>query len=92
MATLFPEITEKILRLEEIKNDPEAWEEIEKLNKQLIEVDGFKKHILQQEILRYFGISDDQLDYNVLMLSGGEQTKVQIAKFLKYIFDKCHFL
>jgi len=82
MATLFPEITEKILRLEEIKNDPEAWEEIEKLNKQLIEVDGFKKHILQQEILRYFGISDDQLDYNVLMLSGGEQTKVQIAKFL----------
>ena len=82
MNTLFPEITEKINRLEEIKNNADAWEEIETLNKGLIEVDGFKKHTLQQEILRYFGITDDQLEYNVLMLSGGEQTKVQIAKFL----------
>jgi ATP-binding cassette subfamily F protein 3 len=65
MNSLFPELTAKIHRLEE-----------------LIEIDGFKKHILQWEILRYFGITDDQLDYNVLMLSGGEQTKVQIAKFL----------
>lgn len=82
MNTLFPEIIKKIVRLEEIKDDPESWEEIERLNKELIEVDGFKKDILRQEILRYFGITDEQLDYNVLQLSGGEQTKVQIAKFL----------
>lgn len=82
MNSLFPELTIKIHRLEEIKNDSDAWEEIEQLNKDLIETDGFRKHILQWEILRYFGITDDQLDYNVLMLSGWEQTKVQIAKFL----------
>jgi len=82
MNSLFPKLTKKIERLEEIKNNPDDWEEIETLNKELIEVDGFKKHILQWEILRYFGITDDQLDYNVLMLSGWEQTKVQIAKFL----------
>jgi ATP-binding cassette subfamily F protein 3 len=82
MNSLFPQLTIKIHRLEEIKDDPEAWEEIEQLNKELIETDGFKTHILQWEILRYFGITDDQLDFNVLMLSGWEQTKVQIAKFL----------
>lgn len=82
MNSLFPELTVKIHRLEEIKNDSDAWEEIEQLNKNLIETDWFRKHILQWEILRYFGITDDQLDYNVLMLSGWEQTKVQIAKFL----------
>lgn len=82
MNTLFPEIRAKIERLEQIQSDPEAWEEIESLNKELIEVDGFKKDILRQEVLRYFGITDEQLEYNVLQLSGGEQTKVQIAKFL----------
>jgi len=82
MNTLFPDIIAKIARLEGIKDDPESWEEIETLNKELIELDGFKKDILRQEILRYFGITDDQLDFNVLQLSGGEQTKVQIAKFL----------
>lgn len=82
MNTLFPEIRKKIEKLEEIKNDPEAWEETQKLNRQLVEVDGFKKDILRQEVLRYFGITDDQLEFNVLQLSGGEQTKVQIAKFL----------
>jgi ATPase subunit of ABC transporter with duplicated ATPase domains len=82
MNTLFPEIIADIARLNEIKDDPEQWEEIESLNKQLVEVDGFKKDILRQEVLRYFDITDDQLDFNVLQLSGGEQTKVQIAKFL----------
>lgn len=82
MATLFPDITKQIQRLEAISQDKEAWEEREALNKKLIENDGFKKHKLQQEILRYFDISDTQLDFNVLQLSGGEQTKVQIAKFL----------
>ena len=58
------------------------WEEIEKLSKELIEIDGFKKYNLQLEILKYFWFTESQLDFNVLQLSGGEQTKVQIAKFL----------
>jgi len=70
MNSIFPEITEKITRLEVIKNDPESWEEVEEITSRLTQLDGFKKHALQQEILRYFGISDEQLDYNVLMLSG----------------------
>lgn len=82
MLSIFPEINEKISRLNEIKNDSEKWEEIEKLNKDLIEIDWFRKHILQLEILKYFWFSDEQLDFNVLQLSGWEQTKVQIAKFL----------
>jgi len=82
MASIFPDITQKIEKLHSLSDDAEAWEERERLNKQLIECDGFKKDILRQEILRYFGITDDQLDFNVLMLSGWEQTKVQIAKFL----------
>lgn len=82
MNMLFPEISAKIETLEQLQKVWEDWEVIEKLNKELIEMDGFKKHILQKEILRYFGISDSQLEYNVLSLSGGEQTKVQIAKFL----------
>jgi len=82
MATIFPDITHKIERLHSLQDQAEAWEERETLNKELIECDWFKKDILRQEILRYFGITDDQLDFNVLQLSGGEQTKVQIAKFL----------
>ncbi len=82
MNTIFPWLKEKIERLDEIKNDPEAWEEIETLNREIIAEDGFKKDGLKQEVLRYFGIGDEQLEYNVLQLSGWEQTKVQIAKFL----------
>ncbi|MDD5213124.1 MAG: ATP-binding cassette domain-containing protein [Candidatus Gracilibacteria bacterium] len=82
MLDLFPEINKQIERLNEIKENPEAWKETEDLNKLLVENDGFKKHTLQLEILKYFGFSDEQLDFNVLQLSGGEQTKVQIAKFL----------
>jgi len=82
MLNIFPEINEKISKLNEIKNDNEKWEEIEKLNKDLIEIDWFRKHTLQLEILKYFWFKDEQLDFNVLQLSGWEQTKVQIAKFL----------
>lgn len=82
MLEIFPEINEKISRLNEIKENPDFWEETEKLNKQLIELDWFKKHKLQLEILKYFWFSDEQLNFNVLQLSGWEQTKVQIAKFL----------
>ncbi len=82
MLELFPEINKQIARLNEIQNDSEAWEEVESLNKSLIEEDGFKKYLLQLDILKYFWFSDEQLDFNVLQLSGWEQTKVQIAKFL----------
>lgn len=82
MMELFPEINQKINRLNEINSNPDFWEETEKLNKELIEVDWFKKHILQTEILKYFWFSEEQMDFNVLQLSGWEQTKVQIAKFL----------
>lgn len=82
MLEIFPEINKKINRLEEIKNDSESWEEIQNLNKELADIDGFKKYDLQLEILKYFWFSDKQFEYNVLQLSGWEQTKVQIAKFL----------
>ncbi|MDD2907445.1 MAG: ABC-F family ATP-binding cassette domain-containing protein [Candidatus Gracilibacteria bacterium] len=82
MMSIFPEINNKIDKLNSIKNNSEKWEEIERLNKDLIDLDGFRKHTLQTEILKYFGFKDEQFDFNVLKLSGGEQTKVQIAKFL----------
>lgn len=82
MSNIFPEINKKIHRLHEIQNDMDLWDETEKLNKQLAEIDGFRKYELQQEILKYFGFSEEQMDFNVLQLSGWEQTKVQIAKFL----------
>lgn len=82
MLELFPEINKQIERLNEIKENPEAWQETEELNKLLVENDWFKKHTLQLEILKYFWFSEEQLDFNVLQLSGWEQTKVQIAKFL----------
>ena len=82
MLELFPEINKKIARLDEIQLNPEAWEEVEQLNKQLIEIDWFKKNLLQTDILKYFWFSEEQMNFNVLQLSGWEQTKVQIAKFL----------
>lgn len=82
MLGIFPEINEKINELNEIKNDPTKWQEVEKLNKFLINIDWFKKYNLQLEILKYFWFSEEQMNLNVLKLSGWEQTKVQIAKFL----------
>jgi len=82
MDNIFPVINQKIKRLNEIQNDMDLWDETEQLNKDLAEIDGFRKHELQHEILKYFGFSDEQMNFNVLQLSGWEQTKVQIAKFL----------
>lgn len=70
MLQVFPEIHQKITTLNALGDDGNHWEEREKLNKELIEIDGFRKYALQIEILKYFGFSDDQLDYNVLQLSG----------------------
>jgi len=39
MLELFPEINAQIKRLDEIKEDVEAWEEAEELNKSLLAVD-----------------------------------------------------
>ncbi|MBS9775339.1 ABC-F family ATP-binding cassette domain-containing protein [Candidatus Gracilibacteria bacterium] len=82
MLEVFPEVTEKLQRYEEIKDNPDCWEEANKLNLELLEMDGYRKNTIALEILKYFGFSDEQMEYNVLQLSGGEQTKVQIAKFL----------
>ena len=82
MLELYPEINEKIDRLNSINTYEDKWEEKEEINKYLIENDWFKKHVLQLEILKYFWFTDDQMDLNVLSLSWWEQTKVQIAKFL----------
>ncbi len=82
MLLVFPEITGKVNRLKEIENDTEHWEESNSINAYLRENDGYRKYELQTEILKYFGFSDSQLDLCVLSLSGWEQTKVQIAKFI----------
>ena len=79
---VFPEITAKINRIAEIEYQDEYWEEAHAIKAYLRENDGYFKYDLQLDILRYFGFSEKQLDFNVLKLSGGEQTKVQIAKFL----------
>lgn len=82
MLMVFPEITEKMNRLSEIEYDDSHWEEADSIKTYLWEYDGFRRYDLQTEILRYFGFTEEQLNFNVLQLSGGEQTKVQIAKFL----------
>lgn len=82
MLMVFPDITAKVNRLKEIENDDSHWEEIDEINTYLREYDGYRKYDLQTEILRYFWFSDEQLNLNVLLLSGWEQTKVQIAKFI----------
>ena len=82
MDNIFPEINNKIHRLNEIQNNMDLWDETEQLNKELAEIDWFRKFELQHEILKYFGFTDEQMNFNVLQLSGWEQTKVQIAKFL----------
>lgn len=89
MLELFPEINQKIERLNELKEKGQTQDlplqeisQMQELTDYLVENDWFKKHKLQLEILKYFWFSDEQLDFNVLQLSGWEQTKVQIAKFL----------
>lgn len=82
MDNIFPEINEKIFRLQEIQEDWEKWEEIEALNKFLVDIDWFRKFELQKDILKYFWFSQEQMWFKISQLSGWEQTKVQIAKFL----------
>lgn len=69
MFQIFPEINQQIIRLDQIEDSIDDWEEKENLTKALLEVDGFKKYALQGDILKYFGFSDEQMTYNVLQLS-----------------------
>jgi hypothetical protein len=39
MLEVFPEITKKINRYNEIKENPDLWEETNKLNLELLEID-----------------------------------------------------
>jgi len=83
MMQVFPEITQKIKKLDKLKENQEKnFKEIEKLNKEIIEEDGFKKYDLQKNILKYFWFTEAQMKQNVLSFSWWEQTKIQIAKFL----------
>ena len=81
MLTVFPEITEKINLLNKYKKEGD-YLKIEELSQQLKDIDGFRKYDLQLDILKYFWFKTEQLSLPVKQLSGWEQTKVQIAKFL----------
>ncbi len=97
MMQIFPKITEKVERLDRLKEDISLFQrespqgeglehkytkEITELNQSLAEEEWFQKYELQKDILKYFWFSEEQMQQNVLSLSGWEQTKVQIAKFL----------
>ncbi len=88
MFKIFPEITEKVRKLDKIKTSEhlsykeEGENSIQELTEFLLENDWFKKYELQENILKYFWFSNEKMKQNVLSLSGWEQTKVQIAKFL----------
>ena len=90
MLTTFPEITRRVERLEEIKQLLDWWngdaitlidEQNEHIERMLMH-EAYQKYDLQKEILKYFWFTREQLNFPIKKLSGGEQTKLQIAKFL----------
>ncbi len=82
MLQVFPDITTRINRLHEIEGNPEHRDEIREIKEYLEARDGYNLHDLQLRILTYFGFDESYLDRVVTQLSGGEQMKVQIAKFI----------
>ena len=90
MKTCFPGVALAMQRLEEInillKDDnvyhDELLEEQTKLQDQLRKENGYQKWWMQIEILKYFWFSKAMLNFKIKQLSGWEQTKLQIAKFL----------
>jgi ATP-binding cassette subfamily F protein 3 len=82
MLQVFPDITAKINRLHEIEGNPEHRDEIRDIKEYLEAHDGYNLHDLQLKILTYFWFDESYLDRVVTQLSGGEQMKVQIAKFI----------
>ncbi len=57
-------------------------EERERLQDFLRKENGYQKRWMQIEILKYFWFSKAMLNFKIKQLSGWEQTKLQIAKFL----------
>lgn len=90
MKTTFPEVTKTVERLDEIKHLLETgeWDPIALIQEQgeliewMIANEAYQKYDLQIEILKYFWFTSEQLQFPISKLSWGEQTKVQIAKFL----------
>lgn len=90
MLTALPEITQAMKTLDTIDrrieaHDPDSvhlLDEQAEITEWLVHNDGFVLYDLQKTILRGFWFTDDQLAFPISQLSGGEQTKVQIAKFL----------
>ena len=87
---LSPKVTQTVERLDEIKHLLETgeWDPIALIQEQgeliewMITNEAYQKYDLQIEILKYFWFSNEQLHFPISKLSWGEQTKVQIAKFL----------
>lgn len=90
MMISLPEVTKNYERLDEIKNLLAVWQwdsialihEQEELLEWMLLHDAYQQYDLQKNILQYFGFTKEQLGLTIGQLSGGEQTKVQIAKFL----------
>lgn len=90
MLTTLPQVTknqERLLAIDTLleKGDENAVELIEEqaeLIEWMVNNDGYQKYALQVEILKYFWFSKEQENFSVGQLSWGEQTKLQIAKFL----------
>jgi len=77
MLRTFPEITAKVQRLEEIKrlldenteNSIELIEEQNEIIERMLLNEAYQKYDLQQEILKYFGFSKEQLSFKISQLS-----------------------
>ena len=90
MRATLPEITERINLLETIEqrleaHDPESVHLIEQqaeIKERLVHANWFVLYDLQKTILQAFWFTPEHLTFKVSQLSWGEQTKVQIAKFL----------
>lgn len=90
MRATLPEITERMHLLDQIQerlhaHDPDSVHLVEQqaeITERLVHHDGFLLYDLQTSILQAFGFSPKQLSLRIEQLSGWEQTKVQIAKFL----------
>jgi len=90
MYATLPDVTERMRRLDEIDariyaQDPESAyliDEQSEIIERLVQHDGYVLYDLQKTILGAFGFGEHHLSLPLSQLSGGEQTKVQIAKFL----------
>lgn len=82
MLQVFPEITEKINRLKEIEWNLLHRDETREIKEYIEAQNGYQLYDLQLTILTYFWFDESFLDRPVTQFSGGEQTKIQIAKFI----------